>query len=146
MENGVIPANLHYKEPNPDIPGLGDGRLQVVRQNTPMKEGYVGVNSFGFGGSNVHAILKSPGDQRESNLDASTGKRLFVYSSRTFDGVQKILQTAQNNKQSLEMHALLNESTIVDTSVEMYRGFTILNGSNSIKLSVIEVHFSNVLI
>lgn len=29
MEEGVIPANLHFREPNPDIPGLLDGRLKV---------------------------------------------------------------------------------------------------------------------
>jgi fatty acid synthase len=29
MERGSIPANLHFKEPNTDIPGLVDGRLEV---------------------------------------------------------------------------------------------------------------------
>lgn len=30
MEAGVIPANLHFNEPNPDLPGLFDGRLKVL--------------------------------------------------------------------------------------------------------------------
>lgn len=30
LEAGKIPANLHFSEPNPDIPALLDGRLQVV--------------------------------------------------------------------------------------------------------------------
>jgi fatty acid synthase len=29
MHGGVIPANLHYREPNPDIPALTDGRFKV---------------------------------------------------------------------------------------------------------------------
>lgn len=29
MEKGVIPANLHYRTPNADIPALSDGRIQV---------------------------------------------------------------------------------------------------------------------
>jgi fatty acid synthase len=29
METGVIPPNLHFENPNPDIPALSDGRLQV---------------------------------------------------------------------------------------------------------------------
>lgn len=29
MERGIIPANLHYKSPNLDIPALSDGRIQV---------------------------------------------------------------------------------------------------------------------
>ena len=28
-QTGVIPGNLHYRIPNPNIPGLVDGRLQV---------------------------------------------------------------------------------------------------------------------
>lgn len=143
MEKGVIPANLHYKEANPDIPGLNDGRLQVVTRNTPMKEGFVGINSFGFGGSNVHAILQTPGDQRKSKHDASTLKRLFVYSSRTYNGVQNILQLTQNNKRNVEMHALLSESANLDVSVGIYKGFTILNGSDDTNLNHIQVHFIN---
>jgi len=30
MEAGCIPGNLHFKTPNPTIPGLVDGRLQVI--------------------------------------------------------------------------------------------------------------------
>jgi len=29
MESGKIPANLHFANPNPDIPALLDGKLQV---------------------------------------------------------------------------------------------------------------------
>ena len=29
MESGFIPPNLHFKDPNPDIPALCDGRLKV---------------------------------------------------------------------------------------------------------------------
>lgn len=29
MERGIIPANLHYSTPNPDIPALSDGRIKV---------------------------------------------------------------------------------------------------------------------
>lgn len=33
MESGVIPPNLHYQNPNPDIPALSDGRLEVSYVN-----------------------------------------------------------------------------------------------------------------
>ena len=29
VQYGIIPANLHFKNPNPEIPGLQDGRLKV---------------------------------------------------------------------------------------------------------------------
>jgi len=30
LESGKIPGNLHFADPNPDIPALLDGRLQVI--------------------------------------------------------------------------------------------------------------------
>ncbi len=29
MESSIIPANLHFKNPNPDVPALIDGRIKV---------------------------------------------------------------------------------------------------------------------
>lgn len=54
----MIPPNLHYKDPNPNIPALVDGRLKVVTEKTPWTGGLIGVNSFGFGGSNAHVVLR----------------------------------------------------------------------------------------
>lgn len=55
----MLPANLHYKQPNPNIPGLLDGRLKVVSKNTPWAGGLVAINSFGFGGTNVHSVINT---------------------------------------------------------------------------------------
>lgn len=55
METGVIPQNLHFKTPNPEIPAPSDGRLQVIRiknsnfifliktikKKAPMRNGYL---------------------------------------------------------------------------------------------------------
>lgn len=30
MENGILPPNLHFKTPNPNVPALKDGRLHVI--------------------------------------------------------------------------------------------------------------------
>lgn len=58
MERQIIPPNLHYQSPNPEIAGLTDGSLQVITEKTPWNGGLVAMNSFGFGGSNVHAIFR----------------------------------------------------------------------------------------
>ena len=58
-EERKIPANLHYNNPNPEIPGLVDGRLSVVSTNTNWDGGLVAINSFGFGGTNVHSVLNT---------------------------------------------------------------------------------------
>ena len=55
-----IPANLHFNTPNPAINFEGLG-LHVVSQYMDFPDGdlsYAGVNSFGFGGTNAHAVLK----------------------------------------------------------------------------------------
>lgn len=62
LDRGLVPATLHQRAPNPDIP-FDDLNLQVVSQNRqlPDQRGpeLVGVNSFGFGGTNSHVILRS---------------------------------------------------------------------------------------
>lgn len=64
MQHGMIPASLHCEHLSQaiDFDGLG---LRVVRQTMPWPdrgapERIAGINSFGFGGANAHAILKSP--------------------------------------------------------------------------------------
>lgn len=42
------------------MPDEDDIPLQVVSENTPWPGGYAAVNSFGFGGANVHVLLRSP--------------------------------------------------------------------------------------
>ncbi len=59
---GVAAPNLHFHEPNPAIP-WEPYRLEVPTQPTSLKCGdrqlTVGVNSFGAGGANAHAVLQS---------------------------------------------------------------------------------------
>ena len=85
MEEGYIPANLHYQTPNQDIPGLQDGRLHVVTEPTKWPGGYVGVNSFGFGGSNVHVVLRS--NLRADRVIHNVEPRLVTLSGRTKQGM-----------------------------------------------------------
>eukprot|EP00061_Rhincodon_typus_P016411 g44612.t1 len=58
LEHGLWAPNIHYETPNPDVPALQNGCIRVVTEPIPVKGGIVGVNSFGFGGSNVHVILR----------------------------------------------------------------------------------------
>ena len=127
MENKIIPANLHFNSPNPDIQGLQDGRLKVISQNTPWSGGLVGINSFGFGGSNVHALLKSNNAEERLAHAANDSPRLFTFSARTEEGLQYVLDQAQENASNVELHALLAENACSPASTHPYRGFTVLN-------------------
>ncbi|HLO95640.1 MAG TPA: polyketide synthase, partial [Burkholderiaceae bacterium] len=60
LSRGQIPANLHFETPNPAIP-FESMCLQVsgALRDWPRRgeKRYAGVNSFGYGGTNAHAIL-----------------------------------------------------------------------------------------
>ena len=84
MEEGVLAPNLHYNDPNPDIPGLTDGRLSVVTRPTAWTGGYVALNSFGFGGANVHVLLKSNVSSGEAQSPHPASK-VELFSCLRFD-------------------------------------------------------------
>ncbi len=78
LQKGVIPPNLHFSTPNPaiDFKALN---LAVPTRATRLplrgKEALVSVNSFGFGGTNAHAVLqKAPPARRPAG--APSGKPL----------------------------------------------------------------------
>ncbi len=58
-----VPANLHFTEPNPDIP-FDALRLRVPTTLEPWpadtQRAVAGVNSFGFGGANAHVVVEAP--------------------------------------------------------------------------------------
>jgi amino acid adenylation domain-containing protein len=61
LHHGRIPATLHYKKPNPRI-DFANSPFRVVSELTPWPRGARprrgAVSSFGFGGTNVHAVLE----------------------------------------------------------------------------------------
>lgn len=61
VKHGVIPKSLHLKEQRSDIP-FDDYKVEIASKTSTIKKSdkliTVGVNSFGFGGANGHAVLK----------------------------------------------------------------------------------------
>ena len=62
LKHGTIPKTLHVEALNPAIP-FGDLNLEVVTEPQPVEKAgqggdLIGVNSFGFGGTNAHVVLK----------------------------------------------------------------------------------------
>jgi len=133
MEDGKIPANLHYNEPNPDIPALTDGRFKVINERTDWTGGYVGMNSFGFGGSNVHVLLHcNPRTVREVHPAAEI-PRLVTFSGRTEEGVKTVLEHIQNNSQDVELQAMLQQiGGNTTTATHPHRGYALVNNDTNI--------------
>ncbi|OBF93747.1 polyketide synthase [Mycobacterium sp. 852002-51152_SCH6134967] len=61
LKHGYIPAHLHLQNPTSQV-SLTELKLDVPRAGRPFPAGrrIAGVNSFGFGGTNAHAVLAEP--------------------------------------------------------------------------------------
>ncbi|GCB06395.1 type I polyketide synthase [Ralstonia sp. SET104] len=61
LKHRAVPASIHFRTPNPNIDFKG-GNLRVVDRYMPLPAKgeplLIGVNSFGFGGTNAHVLLR----------------------------------------------------------------------------------------
>lgn len=90
MEHQEIPPTLHYSSPNPRVPALKDGRIQVVTKTLPWKGQYAAINSVGIGGVNAHALLKLHKKPKTQQPQDSI-PRLVVGSARTESAINYML-------------------------------------------------------
>ena len=78
LERGAVPATLHVREPNPDIDFAGLN-LAIATEHRAVGVGpdaAVGLNSFGFGGTNATAILGAAPRPRRAAAKRAEAKRL----------------------------------------------------------------------
>ncbi|MFI8342704.1 SDR family NAD(P)-dependent oxidoreductase [Streptomyces sp. NPDC085639] len=75
LKHGVVPPSLHSADLNPDIP-FDELGLRVVREPLPLPTDgpvYLGVSSFGWGGTNAHAVITAaPPAAADINADTDT--------------------------------------------------------------------------
>lgn len=128
MEAGVIPANLHFDQPNPDIAALIEGRIRVVDKATPWNGGLIAINSFGFGGANAHVLLRSHPKPKLLPVPDTTEllPKLIAVSGRTKEAVDLLLDEARKHRKDDEFHALLHAVHSDDIPGHIVRGFEVL--------------------
>ncbi|GBN02031.1 Fatty acid synthase [Araneus ventricosus] len=127
MEKSLIPPNLHFYNPNPNIKALVDGQVRIVTNPTPLEGEYAALNSFGIGGVNVHAVLKSNTTERKpTQLEELSIPQLVLYSGRTEEGVQYLFDYLQNELPPREFFALLHKSVYSSSVRKQYRGYKLL--------------------
>ncbi len=110
IHEGIIPASLHFEEPNPDIP-FDQAPVYVPTAGRPWETSdgrprLAGVSSFGFGGANFHAVLgeyrpqgnkaftvPSGGKEKEREKDTmTTDTRVLAAGGETPDGLRREIE------------------------------------------------------
>uniref|UniRef100_A0A2H8TY64 Fatty acid synthase n=1 Tax=Melanaphis sacchari TaxID=742174 RepID=A0A2H8TY64_9HEMI len=129
MECRLLPPNLHYNIPNPDIPALVDGRLSVVENVVPWNGGIVAVNSFGVGGANGHCLLKSYTQQKkEKQVLEEKLPRLVAVSARNKSAINYMINRIDEMPRDKEFYALLYGVHSENIVGHKYRGYILFNG------------------
>ena len=98
LQSKLIPPNLYYNKPNPNVKPLMQGKIAPVLQVTPLPGKLIPLNNFGFGGSNTHILLEgkySPHDLKPKNCELLP--RIVPVCGRTAHSVQFILNALTND-------------------------------------------------
>jgi acyl transferase domain-containing protein/acyl carrier protein len=83
LERGIVPRTLHCEAPNPEIP-FAELNLRLAHREEPIASGRcAGINSFGFGGTNGHAVLAAPPRPAAETTAAGESLPPLVISART---------------------------------------------------------------
>ncbi|XP_050421854.1 fatty acid synthase-like [Adelges cooleyi] len=136
MEYQEIPPTLNYSSPNPQVPALKDGRLQVVSKSLPWKGGVAAVNSVGIGGVNAHALLKSSGKEKKP-LPQDAIPRVVVASARTESAINYMLNRVESAPKDPEFYGLLYGVQSENIPGHNFRGYSILGEQDNREIAVI---------
>ncbi|KAL6897583.1 polyketide synthase [Trichoderma evansii] len=120
IEHRQVPPNIHFNNPNPNIP-FKQAKLKVPVDVETWPQGRaerVSVNSFGIGGVNAHVIVESLEEYGKSNAHYGNAKRINGVAPeidvQTGD-VQQLLLLSPNSeaslKETIEAHKSFAETT-----------------------------------
>lgn len=133
LQNAKMPSILHFENPNTEIDALNKGLIKPCLENTDLPPtGLIGINSFGFGGVNVHVILKAFNKlANPDNSDIVDGKipRIVLLAGRTADSCQYVIDWIRNNpkKVTREFLALLHGVYNSEIPGLSHRAYMIIN-------------------
>ncbi|XP_077489927.1 fatty acid synthase-like [Amblyomma americanum] len=139
METGTIAGNLHFTEANPNIPSLHDGTIEVVHKATPFPGGLVGINSFGFGGANVHTILEANPAPHVDSIPREKPElpRLVLMAGRNKESLAHTLDRVEaEGPYPDSAYALLNKIGQPSLQQFPFRGFAVVPVDGSDKEAV----------
>ena len=128
FENNTIPANIHYNKPNPNIPQLISGQIKPLTENIAFDGNtIIAINSFGFGGANVHILLRPntrPISEDDFNI-VDKIPRIVLFSGRTEDAVNYCIESIAKRIDKINRGMLGLMNNVKDTPGMSYRNFAL---------------------
>ncbi|PVB63783.1 fatty acid synthase [Labrenzia sp. 011] len=110
LKEDLFPKSLHFNTPNPDIP-FEDLNLKVAAEAIPLETSkdrrLAGVNSFGFGGTNAHAVIGDPDPVPAKDTGAPEDAPLIL-SARSREALQELAGRYLNRLDSADAAAAGN--------------------------------------
>uniref|UniRef100_A0A0A9Y7D5 Fatty acid synthase n=1 Tax=Lygus hesperus TaxID=30085 RepID=A0A0A9Y7D5_LYGHE len=136
-DRGVIPANLRFKSPNPDVPALLSGKMKVVTEPTKLEGDILAVTDVGIsGGTLSHIILRRNQKPKPKLLKyeelPSPVPRLVLLSDRNETNLQHSMKRLEYSLFDDEYYTLINSLNKEGVKGHLYRGYTVLNGNPNI--------------
>jgi acyl transferase domain-containing protein len=96
VRDGVIPANLHFDTPNPQIDFAGF-EVPVKTTQWPVTGGprRAGVSSFGLGGTNAHVVVEQPPQPQPRG--AAPDRAVLPVSARTPEALRDAVRRLRDH-------------------------------------------------
>ncbi|KVL12891.1 type I polyketide synthase [Burkholderia ubonensis] len=91
LQHQRVPASLNFTNPNPRFDWAGSGLAvptRLTENDTPLK--MIGVSSFGFSGTNAHAILESAPEVAREASGAGRGAQVLTLSARSEEALRAL--------------------------------------------------------
>jgi fatty acid synthase len=100
----------------------------VVTEKTPFPGGVIGINSFGFGGSNTHVVLRAPPTAPKHVKHSPVAfPRLVVYSGRTVESVHSLIARIVPHLDDVHLLQLLANQANLPSKDTPFRGVIVSN-------------------
>lgn len=113
LQQGRIPASIHFESANPDL-ALSDSPFRVQTHTGDWPDSAAprraGVSSFGVGGTNAHVILEQAAPEPSS--DPADGAQCLVLSARS---VNALAMAANRLAEHLQQHPETNLADVAYT-------------------------------
>ena len=146
FDKQCIPASLHFSKANNNIPSLISGAIKPITQNTKLSNSIVGINSFGFGGANVHILLKPYEQQYQNYAIVYNIPKLIPLCGRTKESVEYIIEFIEKNPEKITndfINLIINLKNIKGFD---YKNFVIYtNESIKTKSNIVTIDYKSPL-